>query len=135
MAIDQTLLDTFDKFYQYFNARNFTDATWAQTMDALLDDNVKMKKLDDPGYHEGKADVKKYFVMGNGKADLAFCTIRNKVSQVVAGIGFVSGAADFVDKTSTTPQSPPRPIAYSFAFSKTNSGWKAIHLWGQYLKP
>jgi hypothetical protein len=104
-------------------------------MDALLDDNVKMKKLDDPDYHDGKADVKNYFVSGHGKDDLAFCAIQNRVSQVVGGIGFVSGAADFVDKTSTTPPSRSRPIAYSFAFSKTNTGWKAIHLWGQYLKP
>jgi hypothetical protein len=40
-------------------------------MDSLLDDNVKMKKLDDEGYHEGKAAVRDYFLTGQGKSDEA----------------------------------------------------------------
>jgi len=133
MAPDQSLLDTFEKIYQYFDRRDFTEQSWAQMMDPVLDDNVKMKRLDDDGYHEGKAAIQAYFVHGNGKKDLASWTIRNRDFQVVGGIGFVSGAADFVDTTTTSPPSRPRSIAYSFAFSKGTGVWKAIHLWGRYV--
>ncbi len=132
MVTDQSLLDTFEKFYDYFNGRDFTEQSWTQIIDPLLDDSVKMKRLDDPGYHEGKDAVKTYFLYGNGKSDLAFCEVRTREPQVVDGIGFVSGAAEFQDMTTTNPPSRPRLIAYSFTFSKASGAWKAIHLWGKY---
>ncbi len=135
MATDPTLLAAFDKAYDYFNKHDFTEQSWAQTMDGLLDDNVKMKKLDDVGYYEGKAAVKDYFLNGNGKSDQALFYARNRDSQVVGNSGFISGFADFVDKNGTTnyPPSPRRVIAYSFAYSKVSGSWKAIYLWGTYI--
>src|SRR5437016_4048290 len=97
MATDPALLEAFDRAVDYFNKHDFTEQSWAQTMDGLLDDNVKMKKFDDEGYHEGKAAVREYFLTGHGKSDQATFTPRNKDCQVVDNSGFISGFADFVN--------------------------------------
>jgi hypothetical protein len=136
MAADPELLAAFDKACDYFNKHDFTSQSWAQTMDGLLDDNVAMKRLDDPGYHQGKAVVRNYFLNGNGYGDQAKVTYTSKVCLTVGKRGFISGFADFVDQDGTNhPPSPPRRIAYSYTYSKENGSWKAIHLWGAYVAP
>jgi hypothetical protein len=137
MAADPDLLAAFDKAYDWFNQHNFTEQSWAQTMDGLLDDYVKMKKLDDPGYHEGKAAVKNYYLRGNGFSDQASITFRNKDCQIVGNLGFISGIADFVDQDGTNHNPPSRSllIAYSFTYSKASGSWKAVHFWGAYVTP
>ena len=129
MATDKDLLDAFEKLYQYFNRHDFTEQSWA-TIEPLLADNVTVKKLDGPGYHEGKAALKAYFLYGNGKSDLPSCTIKNRDAQIIGNIGVVSGSADFVDTNTTSPPSNPRPIAYSATFSGATGFWEMIYLWG-----
>jgi hypothetical protein len=133
MAAEDDLLAAFDKAHVYFNRHDFTEHSWMQTMDGLLDENVEMKRLDDPGYHKGKAKLKDYFLKCNGYRDQALVSYRNKHCLVVGNIGFISGFADFVDKDGPNPSSQPRLIAYSFTYSRQSGSWKAVHLWGAYV--
>jgi hypothetical protein len=135
MAADPDLLAAFDKACDYFNKHDFTEQSWAQTMDGLLDDHVQMKRLDDPGYHTGKTTVKNYFLKGHGYSDQATVTYTNKYCQVAGNLGFISGFADFVDLDGPNhrPPSRSRRIAYSFTYSKESGSWKAIHFWGAYV--
>jgi hypothetical protein len=135
MAADPNLLAAFDTAYDWFNQHNFTEQSWAQTMEGLLDDNVTMKRLDDSGYHEGKAAIKNYYLYGHGLNDQASITFRNKDCEVIGNFGFISGLADFVDLDGAnhTPPSRSRLIAYSFAYSKASGSWKAVYFWGAYV--
>lgn len=132
MATDLAALkDRFSTAVDYFNRDNFT----VRDFDKYgLDRTVKMKRLDDPGYYdESKGEVTNYFVHGNGNKDKArFTPGASPDFQLIGGFGFVSGTADFVDKTVPTP-SPARRIAYSFTYSSASGEWKAIHLWGKYI--
>jgi hypothetical protein len=138
MTVDPELLKAFEQAYVYFNGHNFTDQSWALQMDDLLDDNVKMKQLDDETYHEGKGEVKKYFLQGgNGFDDQATVSFITKDCQQIDDYGFISGFANFVDLNGAKhiPPSPSRVIAYSFTYSKKSGRWKAVHLWGAYVTP
>ena len=128
MATDKALLDTFDKILQYLNGHNFSEQSW-KPMDPLLDDNVIIKKFDEPGYLKGKAAVKTYFLYGNGKSYLPSCWTRKKDVQIVGNNGFISGFADSVEAT-TNPPSPPQTVAYSATFSEATGIWKMISVWG-----
>jgi hypothetical protein len=134
MAADCDDLEaTFWKGVEYFNQDNFSLGNF---YDYGVAENVRMKKLDDEGYHEGIGDVKNYFY-GHGNDDKAlFIPDNSKESHPVFvmfdGYGFVSGTADFVDKTVPT-RSPKRRIAYSFAYISVNGEWRGIHFWGKYI--
>ncbi len=137
MPSDQDLLlSEFETVRNYFNQHDFTEESWAQTMHGLLDEHVTMKRLDDPGFHMGRSEIKQYFVNGNGQSDHARVTYREpKNCYIIDNVAFISGLADFVAKDGTkhNPASDPRVIAYSFTYLKANGCWKAIHLWGAYV--
>jgi hypothetical protein len=113
----------------WFNNGDFTSNLAAYA----LDTSVKMKRLDDSGYHEGIAAVKEYF-LHNGNEEKAFFMPDSPPDfQLVNQHGFVSGTAKFIDKT-TPPATATRRIAYSMTYkSANNRKWKAIHLWGKYI--
>jgi hypothetical protein len=134
MADEDDVLAAFQKAYYWFNKHDFTEATWNATMDGLLHPAVKMKRLDDPGYHD-KPAIKDYFLKGNGKTDQATFNTTDIVCQTIGGLGFVSGFADFVDKDGVNhnPPSHEHIIAFSFTYTKMNGAWTALHLWGAYI--
>jgi len=135
MPTDQDLLlAAFNKARDYFNQHDFTAQTWTATMEGLLDPQVAMKRLDDPGYHVGAA-VKDYFVNGNGKTERAKVTyLEPKDCYIVGNLGFVSGLAEFIDRNGEGHRpSHAHRIAYSFTYSKASGSWKAVHLWGAYV--
>lgn len=127
----------FSKVVSDFN--QVTKANFFTTVATDLSPNVKMKRIDDPGYYDETistpnncGQVTNYFVNGNGATDKANFTPAAQPDdfQIVHDdglvIGFVSGTGTFKDK----PNSPARPIAYSFVFSGATGNWKAIFLWG-----
>lgn len=115
----------------WFNDDNFTLKTDFKRY--AVDDEIRMKRLDDPGYHEGIKRVIAYF-LGNGNEDKAFFMPDGPPDFIVIGeLGFVSGTANFIDKTSVSPPTPTRRIAYSFTYKKKNGEWKGIHMWGKYI--
>ncbi len=121
MAATQ-LMAAFQAAVQLFNTQN-----WA-TLEPLLDDNVTMKRIDDPvQHHEGKAAVMGYFFT-NGKKDRATFTPTTQNSQIVGSIGLVWGSADWT----TTRGGQTVPIAYAYAFRNVGGNWLALNLWGAY---
>jgi hypothetical protein len=132
----ELLLKGFDTVRDFFNRHDFTEQSWAEKMEPYLDDNVAMKRLDDPTYHVGKATVKQYFLHGNGKSDEATIAYQNrKDCHIMGDLAFISGFAEFVDQNGTNhnPASNPRRIVYSFVYKKAGDTWKAIYLWGAYV--
>ena len=134
MAADlEDLKTTFWNGVDFFNKDSFTLSSYS---DYGAAENVRMKKLDDDGYHEGIVDVKNYFY-GNGNADKAEFNPDNTDEShpafvIFDGYGFVSGTAAFFDKT-VPDRSPVRRIAYSFAYISVNGEWRGIHFWGTYI--
>jgi hypothetical protein len=134
------LENTFNSDVAWFNADNFPQST--DPAYNRFDDNVAMKRIDDPKlYHTGKSNVATYF-SGKGNADKAYFYPRNPPHRpvfVVAGsLGFVSGLADFNYRTVANTDGPttnPRLIAYSFTYTydEDEDKWKAIHLWGEFI--
>jgi hypothetical protein len=134
MAADcGNLKATFRKGVRFFNQHNFTLSSYS---DYAVADNVRMKKLDDEGYHEGIDDVINYFYTHGNEDQALFIPDDTKGSHpafvMFDGYGFVSGTADFVDKT-VPKESAKRRIAYSFTYISVNGEWRAIHLWGAYI--
>jgi hypothetical protein len=116
------LLDTFRTAVGLFNSRHWTDLA------PLLDQNVTMKRIDDPVlYHEGKTDVMNYFTTTGNSDEAVFVPVQTN-SEIVGKLGLVWGAADW----KSTPTSPTQKIAYMFAFRNENGFWLAVNLWGAY---
>jgi hypothetical protein len=134
MAADcDDLKATFRKGVRFFNQHNFTLNSYS---DYAAAENVRMKKLDDEGYHEGIDDVENYFYTKGNQDQASFIPDDDKDSHpafvMFDGYGFVSGTATFVDRTNPI-RSPERRIAYSFTYISVNDEWRAIHLWGTYI--
>lgn len=134
----------------YFNGDNFSDANFDAYKPA---ENIRMKKINDPSYHEALSAVKAYY-LHNGNMDKAWfipegipanlqkANMPSPPSSKLGGpdfvafdaYGCVSGLATFVDKTDgSKPATAPRPIAYSFIYTIVNNEWRAVHLWGKFL--
>jgi hypothetical protein len=137
-----TILDALrTKFLQdcrWFNDDEFS--TGPSDQYDRFDDNVAMKKIDDPGdYHRKKSAVRAYFngTGTNDKAKFAPDTGPGQPTfELVGALGFVSGTAQFQYRSVPSTDGPAtdeRPIAYSFTYTIVNGDWKAIHLWGQYI--
>jgi hypothetical protein len=139
---DADLLTAFRKMVTDFNQDYFgtNPQNYANGLQGDMAANVKMKRIDDPGYYDeatptpkpsGYGEVKEYFVNGNGNGSKhrdTFTPDERPEVQIIDSAGFVSGSATFVDDKAT------RRIAYSFAFTYSSAdggSWKAIHLWGK----
>lgn len=128
---------------RWFNNNNFK--TGPANQYERFHNDIKMKKIDDPGvYADTKADVANYFnttgttdkaqfVPDQGPS-IAHRPNSNQPNCKVAGaMGFVSGTADFVYSTASAARQEVRRIAYSFTYVDVAGEFKAIHLWGTYI--
>ncbi len=107
---------------------NFNQQNWPPLV-ALLDERVAMKRIDDPGYHVGKADVIAYF-HGHGQHDRAVFTPTEVHHQVTGKFGLIWGTADWKNLAG----SAPRNMVFSFVFVRHDNGnWLELNLWAALL--
>jgi len=125
------------KFYasvEFFNRDDFDEETFAEYG---LHNLVAMKKIDDvQSYYTGLKAVRQYHLT-TGTDEKAWFNPGLAADFKVIGplrLGFVSGKADWVDRTVPSP-TPERRIAYSitYVFNDATDQWQAIHLWGTYI--
>ncbi len=126
---------------EWFNKGTFPSGAAADPVYDRFHLDVRMKKIDDVDWHEGRGQLKAYFQI-TGRDDQArfdpdrLPGTQNHPTFVVMPndpMGFVSGTADFVYSATKRDLRKRRRIGYSFAYKLDGGVWKAIYLWGQYI--